>query len=53
MPCDEDHQPPETDAGHALLQSRQEWLKENRNAIDHYNKRVEEHEVFSNGLRSF
>jgi len=53
MSCDEDHQSPETDAGHAVPQSRQEWLEENRKAIYHYNERVEEHEVFSNGLRSF
>ena len=37
-----------------LRQKRQEqWLAENREAIDAYNSRVEEHGVFSDGLRSF
>ena len=29
------------------------WLAENREAIDAYNERVEQHGVFSDGLRSF
>jgi antitoxin CcdA len=29
------------------------WLKENAEAIQAYNKRVEAHGVFSDGLRSF
>lgn len=29
------------------------WLEENRNAIEAYNRDIEEHGVFSDGLRSF
>jgi antitoxin CcdA len=29
------------------------WLEENRKAIDAYNKEVDEHGVFSDGVRSF
>ena len=29
------------------------WLEENRNAIAKYNQEVEEHGVFSDGVRSF
>lgn len=29
------------------------WLAENKNAIDEYNKDVEERGVFSDGMRSF
>jgi antitoxin CcdA len=29
------------------------WLEENRAAIDAYNKEVDEHGVFSDGVRSF
>lgn len=32
---------------------RQQWLKENRSAIDDYNRRVEQKGVFSDGLRRF
>lgn len=32
---------------------REEWLRENRAALDAYNEHVEEHGVFSDGLRSF
>ncbi|MBS7325499.1 MAG: type II toxin-antitoxin system CcdA family antitoxin [Thiopseudomonas sp.] len=32
---------------------REQWLEENRSAIDAYNKMVEEHGVFSDELRSF
>lgn len=32
---------------------REEWLKKNRAALDAYNDHVEEHGVFSDGLRSF
>lgn len=31
----------------------QKWQKENSQAIDDYNKRVEKNGVFSDGLRSF
>ena len=31
----------------------EEWLRENADAIQAYNKRVEDHGVFSDGLRSF
>lgn len=31
----------------------QAWLEENRTAIAKYNQEVEEHGVFSDGLRSF
>ena len=31
----------------------EEWLRENADAIQAYNKRVEVHGVFSDGLRSF
>ncbi len=32
---------------------REQWLKENRSAIDAYNEMVEDHGVFSDELRSF
>lgn len=32
---------------------RRRWLEENRPAIDAYNRRVEQHGVFSLGLRRF
>lgn len=32
---------------------RRRWLEENRPAIDAYNRRVEQHGVFSQGLRRF
>jgi antitoxin CcdA len=32
---------------------REEWLRKNRAALDAYNEHVEEHGVFSDGLRSF
>ena len=31
----------------------QAWTRENKEAIEHYNERVEEHGVFSNTLRRF
>ncbi len=39
----------------AALKQRQrnQWLAENKGAIDAYNERVEKHGVFSDGLRSF
>ncbi|UFH49588.1 type II toxin-antitoxin system CcdA family antitoxin [Pseudomonas sp. KNUC1026] len=52
MPRDED-KPSEASADNAVQDSRQDWPKDNRRAIDHYNRRVEEHGVFSDGLRSF
>ncbi|MBI2307093.1 MAG: type II toxin-antitoxin system CcdA family antitoxin [Rhodocyclales bacterium] len=40
--------------GDALQQKRREqWLAENREAIEEYNAHVESHGVFSDGLRSF
>jgi len=38
----------------ALKQKRREqWLAENRDAIDAYNEHIEKYGVFSDGLRSF
>lgn len=34
-------------------EKRRRWLMENKQAIEAYNKRVEEHGVFSDGMRSF
>ncbi len=31
----------------------EEWLRENREALEAYNEHVEKHGVFSEGLRSF
>ena len=32
---------------------RSQWLAENRNALDEYNRRIEKHGMFSDGLRRF
>ncbi len=32
---------------------RSQWLAENKNALDEYNRRIEEHGAFSDGLRRF
>lgn len=32
---------------------REQWLAENRGALDEYNRRIEAHGVFSDGLRRF
>ena len=32
---------------------RQEWLEQNRTALEAYNQRIEERGVFSDGLRNF
>lgn len=32
---------------------KENWEKENQKAIEHYNKRVSENGLFSDGLRSF
>ena len=32
---------------------RSQWLAENKNALDDYNRRVEKHGAFSDGLRRF
>ena len=41
-------------AGEALRQrQREQWLAENREAMGAYNTSVEQHGVFSDGLRSF
>ena len=39
---------------HLIRQKRRaQWIKENRPALDDYNAFVEEHSVFSDGLRQF
>jgi antitoxin CcdA len=38
---------------HILAEKRKRWQEENREAIEAYNKRVEEYGVFSDGVRSF
>ncbi|MEE4879978.1 type II toxin-antitoxin system CcdA family antitoxin [Pseudomonas alliivorans] len=47
-----DDQPADEDNAENVKQ-REQWLEENRNAIQAYNRRFEEHECFSEGLRSF
>jgi len=43
-----------TEAQHAEnAEQRQRWLEENRDALLGYNLYFEEHECFSEGLRSF
>lgn len=32
---------------------RSQWLAENRGALDQYNRRIEKHGTFSDGLRRF
>ncbi len=32
---------------------RSQWLTENKNALDEYNRRIEKHGAFSDGLRRF
>jgi antitoxin CcdA len=32
---------------------QQQWLQENRKALEHYNRRIATRGVFSDGLRSF
>lgn len=32
---------------------RSQWLAENKNALDEYNRRIEKHGTFSDGLRRF
>lgn len=32
---------------------RSQWLAENKNALDEYNRRIEKHGAFSDGLRRF
>jgi antitoxin CcdA len=34
-------------------QKQREWQEENQEAIEEYNKRIEAHGVFSDGLRQF
>jgi antitoxin CcdA len=36
-----------------LEEKRRAWREENREAINAYNRRIEEQGVFSNGLRGF
>ncbi len=38
---------------HIRAEKRKRWQEENREAIDAYNKRVDEYGVFSDGVRSF
>ena len=40
---------------HAAIRQRrrEDWLKDNRGAIDAYNEHIEADGVFSDGLRSF
>ena len=32
---------------------RSQWLAENKNALDEYNRRIEKHGMFGDGLRRF
>jgi antitoxin CcdA len=34
-------------------EKRKRWLEENREAIEAYNRHIEEHGVFSEGMRTF
>ena len=34
-------------------EKRRNWMEENREAIEEYNRRIENHGVFSEGLRQF
>ena len=34
-------------------EKRRDWIEENREALDEYNRRIEIHGVFSDGLRRF
>ncbi len=34
-------------------EKRRYWIEENREAMDEYNRRIETHGVFSDGLRQF
>jgi len=34
-------------------EKRQNWMEENREAMEEYNRRIETHGVFSDGLRQF
>jgi len=34
-------------------EKRRDWIEENREAMDEYNRRIEIHGVFSDGLRRF
>jgi antitoxin CcdA len=40
-------------SGILLELKRRQWQEENRKAIEEYNRRIEAHGVFSDGLRSF
>lgn len=50
---DDHREPAQVGTDKALQHPSQEWLKENRKAIDQYNRRVDEHGVFSDDLRTF
>lgn len=54
MRLDDDRQPPE-EAGtdNPKQDQRKQWLEENREAINAYNRHVENHKLFSDGLRTF
>ena len=47
-----DDQPANEDNAEKAKQHEQ-WLEENRDAIQAYNRFIEEHDCFSEGLRSF
>ena len=36
-----------------MLRLAEQWLEENRSAIESYNEHIEEHGVFSDGVRGF
>ncbi len=38
---------------HIRAEKRKRWLEENREAIEAYTRHVEEHGVFSEGMRTF
>ena len=40
-------------AGLVVEEKRKRWLKENQEAIEAYNQRIEDHGCFSEGVRSF
>ncbi|MGC2049808.1 MAG: type II toxin-antitoxin system CcdA family antitoxin [Gallionella sp.] len=46
--------PTEQQLAEMIRQSQcNQWLEENKNALDEYNRRIESHGTFSNGLRRF
>lgn len=49
MRCQARGKPKASDA----RQTHEQWLQENRQAMKRYNERVQEHGVFSDGVRCF